>query len=437
MAKVPGGSSPGSATVNASVNQSASNGVQFIVTQPLFVTPNQATMHVGDTRPLQLLDENGILVNNPVWTFDDTSIAEIVPPANSGDPTLLQADAVGTTTFIASYDDRTGTATVSVVAAGSAFPIGTVQWAVPPLGSDGFRKTVQAVRVDDNTPDLYVQDDGAQDGNGAIRAFTANGYQKWIWPSTPSDKFPLLAAADSQGGVVYFASQDSPGPFSSYCYFGRVDHTGTETWQYQESNCREDYAIAPDGTIFLVEDIFQNTETAVVTALDPTTGQIKFTVPLPAASQNILFADEAHLNPSHPDVWYCSPGTPGLTNTATLGNHGAISISSDGNVYIPFTTTSSFSSAAPCDTTISTNMADTTDNGLPQRVRPTDGHWNASSILQLMTIHSDGSYSTQQLDANSANGMGMTVNGSYGFFGMGRSIPDGRGGANGADPAQP
>jgi len=135
------------------------------------------------------------------------------------------------------------------------------------------------------------------------------------------------------------------------------------------------------------------------------------------------------LNPTHPDIWYCSPGAPGVTNTATLATHGAMSISSDGNVYIPFTAGSSLSSAQPCDTTITTNSNDQSENGLPQRVKTTDGHWNSASNLQLLVIHSDGSYSTQQLDANSASGTGMSVSGVAGFFGMGRSIPDGQGGA--------
>jgi len=197
-ARAPSGLNPGTATVNVIVNQLASNGVQFTVTKPLFVTPNQATLLVGQTRPMQLLDENGALINNPTWTSDDSSIAEVLPPANPGDPTLLQADAVGTTTLIASFGDRTGNAKISVLPAGAPLPIGSVQWEIPSLGSYGIRKTVQALRVDENTPDLYVQDDGAHGGNGAIRAFTSEGQQKWIWPSTPSDQSPLLAAADDQ-----------------------------------------------------------------------------------------------------------------------------------------------------------------------------------------------------------------------------------------------
>jgi len=342
-ARVPSGLALGVATVSVNVNLTDSNVVQFTVTQPLFITPNKVTMFVGQTRPVQLLDENGTPLNSPSWTLNDTSIAKIVPPVNPGDPILLQADAIGTTNLIASYGDRTGVGIVSVVAADASLPMGSVQWQIPSLGPYGISKTVQAVRVDDITPDLYSQDDSANNGNGAIRALSADGYQKWIWRPAGTDNFPLLAAADNMGGVVYFASMDNPNQFQSYCYFGRLDENGNETWQYQETNCREDYAIHPDGTIFLVEPSFQTTNTDVITALDPNTGQIKFTIPAPG------------------DVF----------------SRGAMSISSDGSIYLPF----------------STNV-DT----------------------ELMVMQSDGSYTTQQLDSTPAQGLG-------------RAIPDGQGGA--------
>jgi hypothetical protein len=54
VAKAPRGLSPGSATIIVAVSQTASNGVQYTVTQPLFVTPNQATLSVGATRSTYL-----------------------------------------------------------------------------------------------------------------------------------------------------------------------------------------------------------------------------------------------------------------------------------------------------------------------------------------------------------------------------------------------
>jgi hypothetical protein len=62
-------------------------------------------------------------------------------------------------------------------------------------------------------------------------------------------------------------------------------------------------SIHPDGTIFLLELDFQATNATVVVALDPTTGQIKFTIP--------------------------TPGNSSL---------GSMSISSDGSLFLPVST---------------------------------------------------------------------------------------------------
>ena len=338
---VPVALGPGPATILVGVNGSASNVAQFTVTQPLFVTPNQITMLLGSTQPIGLVDENGVLVSGAAWTLRDASIAQIIPP-NNGQPTLLQADAVGMTTLIGTYGNRTGITTVTVLPAGSGLPSGAILWSVPSLGAGRIGKTVQSFRVDANTPEFYAEDDGAFSGNGAVRALTADGSPKWVWRPAGTDNSPFIAAADNLGGVLYFATMDNPNQYDSYCYFGRLDENGNETWQYQETNCREDYAIHPDGTIFLVEPSFQNTNADVITALDPNTGQIKFTIPAPG------------------DVF----------------SRGAMSISSDGTVYLPFTT-----------------IVD----------------------VQLMAIKSDGTYTNRQLDSTPAEGLG-------------RAIPDGQGG---------
>ena len=427
-ARVPFGLSPGVATAAVGGNGSLSNGVQFTVTQPLFVTPSQMTMLVGNKQSIQLLDENGVTLTNVTWAVNDPSIAQIIPPAN-GQPTLLQADALGITTLIGGYGNRTGTAQVTVLAAGSALPIGAIQWDVPSLGSAGISKSVQSVRVDENTPDLYIEDDGAYGNNGAIRALTADGQQKWIWPPTSSDKFPVLLAADDQGGAIYGANQDTPGPFNSFCYLGRMDETGNETWQYQTESCFGEIAIGPDGTIYLVDE----TSSTVITALDPNTGQAKFTVPLPGTGQGGVSSDYVVLNdpnyttpPGYVGGWYCSPGSSIVNSSgpATPSGHGAMSVGSDGTIYVPFTTFTGSFDAEPCD-----SSPDPNHPGYPHGVRSTDGTWSKSDSLQLMVIHPDGSYSTQPMDSVSSSGTGL--NPGFGLFesAIGRAISDGQGGA--------
>jgi hypothetical protein len=121
--------------------------------------------------------------------------------------------------------------------------------------------------------------------------------------------------------------------------------------------------------------------------------------------------------------WYCSPGQSISNPAGTIANHGAISVSSDGTIYIPFTTFNASYHAEPCD-----SSPDPAHPGYPHGVKYTDGAWSQSDSLQLMIIHPDGSYSTQQMDSVARNGVGPSP--GYGLFedNMGRAIPDGQGG---------
>jgi hypothetical protein len=421
-ASVPSGLNPGVATVNVAVNGSASTGAQFTVTAPLFIDPNQITMLVGKSQPIELVDENGVAVSGATWILANTTLAQTIPPTN-GQPTFLQANSTGITTLIGSYGSRTAVASVMILPDGSPLPNGTLIWSVPSLGSYGMSAIVYPVSGPSG-PSIYAEDDGAYGGNGAIRAFDANGQQMWIWPSAPSDKFPLLLSADSQGGAIYFASQDNPNQYESWCYFGRVDQNGNETWEYQETNCNEDYGVAPDGTIYLVEPEFQNNGTVTITALNPTTGQIKFTVPMPGASQNTSL-DESNLYDTNTENYYtyCTPGASPTTSSDPMANIGLMSVDANGNANIPFSTVVYTFDAEPCD-----SSPDPNDPGYPHKVTSADGSWTSSQSLQLMTIHPDGSYSTKQLDSASSSGTATTESGTPGFTGFNRAIPDGQGG---------
>jgi len=98
-------------------------------------------------------------------------------------------------------------------------------------------------------------------GNGSIRALTAEGQQKWIGPPLHRTQFPILIAADDQGGsLFYLVIQNTPGPFDTYCYYGRVDQNGRNV-AISGIEFQDDYAIHPDEPSFWVEPDFQNTPT--------------------------------------------------------------------------------------------------------------------------------------------------------------------------------
>lgn len=431
---VPDGLNPGIATTSVGVNGSLSNTVPFTVTSPIFISPSQITLAVGNTQPIELRDGNGVSISGATWTFSNPAIAQIIPPVND-QPTLVQGNSVGMTTLIAAYANQTGTATITVLPGGSPLPSNGVVWSVPSLGGE-ISKIISAT-PSQGGPALYAEDDGAYGGNGAIRAIDANGQQLSIWPaSSSSDAFPLLVGGDNQGGALYFANQDNPNQFQSYCYFGRVDQSGNETWEYQESNCYEDTAVGPDGTIYLLEDDFQNSGNNVLTALDPTSGSIKFTVLLPGFDTSNGGADWTSM--PEPGDWngqpppyqpYCTPGTtvpggPTSTNAQSF-EHGNMSIGADGTIYIPLTGGTTFFEGEPCDST-----PDPNNPGYTYPVNfanNSQGSFTDTRTLYLMAVGADGSYTIQTIDSQTFSGPGWDGAPQYNVF-LHRGAPDGQGG---------
>jgi hypothetical protein len=437
-ATVPAGATTGPLVVVVNAGP-ASNPATFTVytVQPgsptLLVTPGKINMVVGQTQAVQLLDQNGVPIINPSWSIANPSVAAMVLPVNQGDPTLVQAVAVGNTTVTGtSADNRTGTAQVSILA-GTSLPIGTVQWEVPGLNAaaGGIASIFQSLRVDDATPDFYAFDLGANGGNGAVRALTSDGQQKWIF--SPNGEEKQFLAADDQGGFLY-ATDD---PSTELETIARVDKNGNQTWAYPTNGVGtiSNVAIHPDGTIYFVQPDYLNSGTSpsAVVALDGSTGQLKFAIPLPQTSYT--GADYSFLNDpnggnggdGYPAIGgqYCTPGAA-IAPSAGWGNPGNLTISSDGTVYLPIGGGTTFYDAMPCDPS-----PDPLHPGFPHLVKSNDGSYSLTSKLQVMAIHSDGTYSFRQLDSASSSGP-PNNRGNGGIFltngGLAGATPDGNGG---------
>lgn len=210
-----------------------------------------------------------------------------------------------------------------------------------------------------------------------------------------------------------------------------MDENGNESWEYQESNCSEDYAIAPDGTIYLLEDDFQNSGNNVLTALDPTTGQIKFTILLPGFDSSAGGADYTYMPPPgdpNGEEAYCTPGNtiPGSSTSTNAQSfeHGTMSIGADGTVYIPLTGGTTFFDGEPCN-----SNPDPNNPGYPYPVDPTKASWTVTATLYLMAAKPDGTYTIQTVDTRTTSGTNwfQYAPPQYSVF-LQRPVSDGQGG---------
>ncbi|HEV2118283.1 MAG TPA: hypothetical protein VGR48_19760, partial [Terriglobales bacterium] len=166
-----------------------------------------------------------------------------------------------------------------------------------------------------------------------------------------------LQSGTPDGGLAVLDSQvfsSSTGNFSQYSAMKVDAGSQAVAWTYNSPNMLDSVmAVHPDGDVYLVQISNSSTSaTAAVLVLNGTTGQVKFTAPLPLSSTT--YQNTAY-NPSNTLV--CQSGSQVVV--PNLPNHGPLSVLPDGNVYLEVESTnrvlscqgsSSFSDVSYSDT---------------------------------------------------------------------------------------
>ncbi|HXE90793.1 MAG TPA: hypothetical protein VNK82_07520 [Terriglobales bacterium] len=313
--------------------------------------------------------------------------------------------------------DRSGEADLKVIflAAGESLPAGTVRWAAPPLGDKYVNKIVQSRKVDDATPDFFVEELPNSGGvRGVVRAFTADGQQKWVWPN--DGRNIATAAADNSGGVLVFNTFTS----DTQNYLSSVSKDGTETWRTATpSAVTTKYAVHPDGTVFVLQvPSGVNPAPAQVVALDPTNGQPSFTVTLPASSTTTSGIRNNYVNPTTGQSYtICDPLNSTTSNQ--VSRFGGLVIDGGGLLWVPVVANVTNRSVS-C-----TPQVDNDGNAVPWDGSGTS--YTYTSTVYLVSVTSGGASTTAQV--NSITGSGTNWNAAMPKFSLRNAIiPDGTGG---------
>ncbi len=134
------------------------------------VTPQNATLVVGESRSFRLVDQNGQLQGNVTWTVSDPDALQ----ANGGDQVTIVAKQAGD--FRISAQSKNGSAEGTVKVMEGKIPVGTAIWSG---GTIPGCKSVQLVQAmpSANGPDMYETSHCA-DGD-YVTALTADGMQLW------------------------------------------------------------------------------------------------------------------------------------------------------------------------------------------------------------------------------------------------------------------
>lgn len=253
------------------------------VPNSLQISPAGVNMLVGETRQFAAADELGRVRSDASWAVSDSTLATITADSS---PTLT-AVATGQVTLTATVQSITAQVQLNILS-GATLPPGTVRWSAPPLTGFTTRQIIQAVPTAGNGPDLYSHEIDSN-GNGLIRAFTADGLPLWQASLGPSDYSGVTP--DGFGGLLVSNTSSSYQPSTnSYpvttTLTDRDSVTGAPVWTYSPGAYIGQSAIRADGTIFFVQATPQDSAGNIYTylvALNGNSGTPVFSLQLPDA----------------------------------------------------------------------------------------------------------------------------------------------------------
>ena len=167
--------------------------------QSMTVSPDKATMLVGEARTFHAVGKDGRVRHNVRWGISPQNAAAITV---NGDEVAVQArEASPSVLLTASADSDSADASIEIRRAGD-MPVGTRIWSVSPTPGCRATKMTQAV-PSANGPDLYVEE--ACPEGSMIRALTSDGRELWRRP---------FGSAGATGNVA--------GPIASGPYIGML-----------------------------------------------------------------------------------------------------------------------------------------------------------------------------------------------------------------------
>lgn len=139
----------------------------------LTVSPNKATMLVGETRTFRAVGKDGRIRPNVRWEISPSYAAAVT--VNGDEVTVTAREASPSVMLTASAEGDSADASIEIRAQGDMKP-GTTLWSVAPTPGCKVSQMIQAVPTATG-PDLYVQE-ACPDGT-MLRALTSDGRELW------------------------------------------------------------------------------------------------------------------------------------------------------------------------------------------------------------------------------------------------------------------
>jgi outer membrane protein assembly factor BamB len=237
------------------------------------ISPERVNIQAGETRVLQILDDQAQELHGALWSIDQTSLAQV--RELEGGRAEVEAKAAGTIHVRASLGGETRTVEIRIWPADQRFPRGTTHWGTHPIGRElGDLPAVPGPGVV-STFSL----EQTTEGKTYLRGVTDDGIQEWAWLMPETTRDAVLICGDWLGGALVGA--DRADSFTLYV----ITNEGTLRWQRAFSGKRTAYAYNPEHLLHLVTEAVDGTSTVI--GVDGTTGQGRFELPVPSSQSSL------------------------------------------------------------------------------------------------------------------------------------------------------
>jgi hypothetical protein len=278
------------------------------------IVPQSLGLLVGQSRTVSVTDNSGQVVHGLNWTTSDPTIVSL----STDDPPVITGVAPGAATVYAG-----GVPIPVTVYAGTNLPPGAQVWSLP-INVSTPANLVPAVPSESGV-DVFALDD-----DGMLNAVSSDGEILWSIP-VPGGRLATVIPDFSGNAflstpITYFDSQNDRHDAHILKRIDPVTHTlndlytfiGKITDQYGKTFPSTEIAIPDTTGVLFVQD------NAIVSVLNPATGQALANIPLEHSQYQITFASTCC-----PDQ---GPSTTGGIDPVV----GHIIVAGDGNAYLPY-----------------------------------------------------------------------------------------------------
>lgn len=236
------------------------------------ISPERINIQMGNDRALQLLDDAAQERHGATWTVNNPDLADI---REEGGYAVLHAKAVGTVLVTATVGEETRTREIVIWSALRPIARGTTTYGLHPIGRE--IGDLPAVPTADG-PNIYSLEQTPGEDT-YLRADREDGIQMWTWKMPEQTHDVSLVCGDWTGGALI--SADRADAFTLYA----VGKDGKTRWQHTFQGVRLSHASNLEHLEHVVSQSKDGTATTL-TGLDETSGDVKFTLPLPASHQH-------------------------------------------------------------------------------------------------------------------------------------------------------